>query len=239
MADDGGEGVHRFGGFDVVEGHHIRNDRIAIGQRVIFVVDIDAASGRAEAAGGECEDIEIRVLRIGHEDEIFDRRGLAQELGGFVEGERVLWACFLDEGKFRIGGGLGNDHPTAGVFAVESGERVAAEFRFDDVFGDCVFAEGDAGLRVGRAGGLRGIGGRFAGIGWLGWHCGIRAWRQALAAAHGDRWGCLRGLVGFRSGRRHGFLREGREARGKDQGDDADEGHKRGTVERDHFSGGD
>ena len=252
LADDLSEGVHRFGGLDVAEGHDIRNDRIAIGQRVIFVVDVDAASGWAEAAGGEREYIEIWILPVGHEDEIFDGCGLAQKFGGFGEGERVLRAGFLDEGKFRIGGGLGNNHAAAGVFAVESGERVAAEFWFDDVFADRVFAEGDAGFRVGRAGGFGCLCGGGGGVGGLrvggiraaksldlpidvGLRHNARARRRAL---HRDRRGCLLSLVWFRSGGRNGWcLREQAGARGKDQGDDADEGHKGGVVERGHFSG--
>ena len=225
LADDLSERVHRFGGLDVTQGHHIRDDRIAVGQRIIFVVDIDAAAGRAESAGGEGEHIEIRILGIGHEDEIFDRRSLAQKLGSLVESERVFRAGFLDEGKFRISSGLGNNHAAAGVFAVEAGEGVAAELGFDNVFDDRVFAERNAGFRVGRAGGLRRVGGRLIGIGG---RIEIGA-DQALATLHGKRWRRLRVLAGLGNGR-HGFLREQAGARGKDQGDDADEGHGRGTV---------
>ena len=103
------------------------------GSGVVFVVNGDAAAGRADAAGGEGEDVEIRVLGVGDEDEVFDGGGLFQEFGGFGVGERILRAGFLDEGKLGGGGGGGDDHAAAGVFPVESGEGVAAEFGLVDV----------------------------------------------------------------------------------------------------------
>ncbi len=152
LADDLGEGVDRLGRLDVAEGHHIGNDRIAFGQRVVFIVHIDAAAGRADAAGGEGEDVEIGVLFIRDEDEVFDGGGLFEQFGGLGVGERILLAGILDEGKLGGAGGGGNDHAAAGVLPIETGQGVAAEFRLDDVLDDLVVAERDAGL---RAGGIR------------------------------------------------------------------------------------
>ena len=52
------------------------------GRAVVFVVNIDTAAGRADAAGGEGEDVEIRVLLVRDEDEAFDGGGLFEEFRG-------------------------------------------------------------------------------------------------------------------------------------------------------------
>ena len=63
------------------------------------------------------------------------------------------------------------------VGPLSGGEGIAVKFPLDDVFGDFVFAEWDAGLRLWRAGGLRCIGSGLARIGGLG-RGGIREWKQ-------------------------------------------------------------
>ena len=100
-------------------------------------------------------------------------------------GERILRAGFLDKGELGGGGGGGDDDAAAGVFAVESGEGVAAEFRLDDVFDDFGFAEvggvvrargcsgGCAGGRLGTAPGDPGHAGRSSAGG-----CWAEDWRS-------------------------------------------------------------
>jgi len=136
----------------VIEGHHVGDDDVGFRQRGVFVENADVHVGGARAAGGEREDVEIGVLRVLDEDEVFEHGCLAEELGGLGVSKRIFGAGILDEGKLGGGGGGGYDHAAAGVFAVKPSQRIAAKFRLDDVFDDLGVAQNCSWLGSRRSG---------------------------------------------------------------------------------------
>lgn len=97
LADDLGERVDGFGGFEVAEGHHVGDHGIAFGQLIIIFEGADTDSRGAGATSGEGENIEFGVVGMGDKHEVFEDGCFFEELGGLGEGEGVFGARFLDE----------------------------------------------------------------------------------------------------------------------------------------------
>ena len=99
------------------------------------------------------------------ENEVLDGGGLFQEFGSFRVGEWVLRAGVLDEGELRGGGGGGDDDAAAGVFAIEPGQGISAEFGFVDGLDDFCFVKAELRLAVARGCSRRAGGGGSCGRG--------------------------------------------------------------------------
>jgi len=79
LADDLGERVDGFGGLDVAERHDVGDDGVALRHGgifvindTIFIVDVHAPAGGADASSGQGENVEIGILFVRHEHEILN-----------------------------------------------------------------------------------------------------------------------------------------------------------------------